>query len=105
MTTMLTSQLAYATGRICGYTLVWKVSWVNKLLPIILPFGAIAMTLAIGFSFGFLFLEVTDSVSANATLVVATAMTIIIMAGAILLSVKGGDDTSERPRTGSSKSR
>ncbi|HMM43718.1 MAG TPA: hypothetical protein PKA95_17625 [Thermomicrobiales bacterium] len=60
----------------------------GKLYPIILPFAAVGIALAIGISIGLIFLGITDAISANATLVFGTLLTIAVMAVAVLLSMR-----------------
>ena len=60
----------------------------GKLYPIILPFAAVGIALAIGISIGLIFLGITDAISANATLVFGTLLTIAVMAVAVLLPMR-----------------
>ncbi len=60
----------------------------GKLYPIILPFAAVGIALAIGISIGLLFLGLTDAVGANATLAFGTILTIVVMIVAVLLSMR-----------------
>lgn len=66
----------------------------GKLFPIVLPFMAAGLALAIGISIGLIFLGITEEVSANATLVFGTVLTIAVMAVAVLLSMRVEKDES-----------
>jgi hypothetical protein len=59
-------------------------------LSIFIPLGAAILVLGIGISIGLIFLEVHDQMSEDATLIVAVAFTLAIMAGATLLSFRYG---------------
>lgn len=84
-------------------------------MAIALPVTAAAMVIGIGVGFGTLFLWITEEFSSDATLVVASVITALIMIVAILLSMRPetGDpqvvretrDKSGRPRIGDRKSR
>jgi hypothetical protein len=64
---------------------------VSKLpLPVFIPLGAAILVLGIGISFGLAFLEIDDQISEDATLIAAVALTLLIMAGATLLSFRYG---------------
>lgn len=60
-------------------------------LPLIIPLGAALMVGTIGVSFGLLFLFLDEEYSEDATLVGALSLTILIMAGAIVASMKAGN--------------
>ena len=71
----------------------------GKLYPIILPFLAVGIALAIGISIGLIFLALTDAIDSNATLVFGTILTIAVMAGAVLLSMRAEkEEPSNRTR-------
>ena len=84
-------------------------------MAIVLPATAVAMVIGIGLGFGNLFLWVTEEFSSDATLVVASVMTVLIMLIAVVLSMRPetGDpqvvretkDKSGRPQIGDRKSR
>lgn len=67
----------------------------GKLYPIILPFAAVGIALAIGISIGLLFLGITDAVSANATLAFGTILTIVVMGAATLLTMRAEKEYHE----------
>ncbi|MCO5177619.1 MAG: hypothetical protein M9890_11725 [Thermomicrobiales bacterium] len=60
----------------------------QKLLPIVMPFAAVGIVLAIGITIGLTFLALTDAAGANATLAFGTILTIVIMAVAVVLSMQ-----------------
>lgn len=84
-------------------------------MAIVLPATAVAMVIGIGLGIGNLFLWVTEEFSSDATLVVASVITILIMLIAVVLSMRPetGDpqvvrdtkDKSGRPQIGNRKSR
>lgn len=69
----------------------------QKLLPIVMPFAAVGIVLAIGITIGLTFLALTDAAGANVTLAFGTILTIAIMAVAVVLSVQ--DENAENQST------
>ena len=84
-------------------------------MAIVLPVTAAALVIGIGLGIGNLFLWVTEEFSSDATLVVASVITVLIMLIAVVLSMRPetGDpqvvretkDKSGRPQIGDRKSR
>ncbi len=84
-------------------------------MAIVLPITAAALVIGLGLAFGNLFLWVHEEFSADATLVVASVITVLIMLIAVVLSMRPetGDpqvvretkDKSGRPQIGNRKSR
>jgi hypothetical protein len=71
---------------------------VQKLVPILFPFAAVGIVLAIGIAIGLSFLALTDAISANATLAYGTILTIVVMAVAVVLSVQDEKAENESAR-------
>lgn len=84
-------------------------------MAVVLPVTSAALVIGIGLGFGNLFLWLHEEFNAEATLVVASVMTVLIMVVAVLLSMRPetGDpqvvhdtkDSSGRSQMGERKSR